>query len=150
MYVFQYGQDPSYLVKGYGLAWRHVAAISTFFGQAFFALLLLQAYVYTVGLALFNLRPEGSHIRGNLEMFSFGACALGFWTIVWNFTGLASFELFRQSCFYFCLILFCLKGFLMYKVLVLDPGFQKFYGLSYICLTELLPSVLLIQMLTDL
>jgi len=150
MYVYHYGQDPSLLLSGYGVGWRHLGAFGQLFILAVLVLTALHVYVYTVGLALFNLRPEGSHIRGNLELFSVGACALGLWALVWNFTGIAAFDMFRQSCFYFCLILFCIKGFLMYKILVLDPGFQKFYGLSYICLTELLPSVLLIQVLTDL
>ena len=150
LFCYRYGADPVLLRYGAGNGPENSATFFTLAGGALLYLAGLAAYVYMIGLSLFNIRMEGSHVRGNMEVFSIGAMLLAFWALLWNFTGLVSFDLFRTASVYFCLILFCVKGFLMYKILVSDQGFRKFYALSYICLTELLPSIFLIRLLTDL
>lgn len=150
LYCYRYGVDPVLLQYGAGNGGRNAETLFSLMGGTLMYLLGLAVYVYGIGLALFNIRMEGSHVRGNLEVFSIGSVLLAVWALLWNFTGVATFEVFRMASVYFCLILFCVKGFLMYKILVSDQGFRKFYALSYICLTELLPSILLIRQLTDL
>jgi hypothetical protein len=150
LYCYRYGIDPVLLRRGAGNSWQNFSALATLGVGVGMYLVLLELYVFVIGMALFNIRMEGSHVRGNLEIFSIGALMLAIWALLWNYTSLVSFQTFRLGSFYFCLILFCVKGFLMYKILVSDQGFRKFYALSYICLTELLPSILLIRLLTAL
>jgi|GEM_PF-5602971 len=150
LYVYHYGQDPVLQARGPSAAWLNIGTLAGLIAKTALLVVALQLYVAMLGLSLFNLRLEGSHVRGNLETLSMGACVLGLWAVVYAFTGVATFSQFRMGSFYFCLIIFCIKGVLMYKVLVSDTGFRKFYGLSYICLTELLPSILLIRLLTSL
>jgi hypothetical protein len=150
LYCYRYGIDPVLLQKGGQNGWMNLTAFTELAVGTGGYLILLELYVFITGMALFNIRIEGSHVRGNLEVFSIGSVLLAVWALFWNFTNLIDFETFRFVSFYFCLILFGIKGFLMYKILISDQGFRKFYALSYICLTELLPSILLIRMLTDL
>ncbi len=150
LFCYRHGVDPVLLQPGVGNGTENLAVFFNLAYGALVSVLGLAAYVYVIGLALFNIRIEGSHVRGNLELFSIGAALLAVWALLWNFTALVSFDIFRIVSFYFCIIIFGVKAFLMYKILVSDQGFRKFYALSYICLTELLPSILLIRLLTDL
>jgi hypothetical protein len=150
LFCYRFGTETSLLLQGAAVGWANLQAFGQIAVGIGMSLVALELYVYVIGLALFNIRSEGSHVRGNLEVFSIGSICLTLWALIWNFSDFVSFKTFQEVSFYFCLILFCIKGFLMYKILVSDQGFRKFYALSYICLTELLPSILLIRLLTDL
>ncbi len=148
-FCFFFGQDASLMQPAPG---QGSLTLQTFLGLLFRGLLVLAGlafYIYLLGLSLFNIKIEGSHVRANLETFTVASLVLAALALGWNFSAVLTWENFISLSQYFILFVFCFKAFYIYKILVSDRGLRKFYSVSYICLTEVLPSIFLIRLLTD-
>jgi hypothetical protein len=121
----------------------------TYFSASFLLLTAISAYIYVLGLALFNIKIEESHIRANLELFSGGGLLIAFFALLASTQQIPSSELFRWISVYAIVIFFAGKAVFLYKILVIDQRLRKSYATSYICLTEVLPSGLLIRLLLE-
>ena len=149
LYIYLHGQNQLTLRAGDELGAYNLSLIGQLLGNGLAILLLLAAYIFVLGISLFNIKIEGIHVRGNLETFTVSSLLLATIALVWNFTEMLSWENFIWLVRIIIFIVFAVKAFILYKILVSDRGLRKFYSLSYICLTEFLPSIFLIRLLTD-
>ena len=149
LFVLRYGPNSFEFYKNGDLGYETLSLLAGFAWQTLLALLVVSAFIYIIGLSLFNIKIEGTHVRANLEFFSIVSLLLALLSFGFNFNATFGLQNFVSVSRLLLLVAFVGKGFYLYKILITDKGIKKFYSFSYICLTEILPSIFLFRLLAE-